>query len=750
MRAAKVLRGRATSGRLAWLVAVTVLVVGCPAPVALALSGGRVYEMVTPVYKGGYGAKHIEAVAPGGESIAFNSPGAFAGAPSGANLGPDYVARRTASGWVTTSLVPPAPLLSYTVDRDVSSTLSSEVVLGKPGTNQEGAFQTGTEMEFLSHSLGAPDVAAEWELAGPVLKTFPEEVIGVSYLYGTSDLCHLIVTPAPITSGGNWLVPEEAGNTARQIYEVDRGCDGEPVAVQRVASNNKGKTLTSPACQADVGIENYEAQKSAFNAVADSGKEIFFTTGASGCNIGQQQLFVRLNGEKTLEVSKPLGEACIEVPCGNAETRPAADFVGASEDGATVYFTTAAPLEPATDKDSETDLYMAKIGCSEGESSCQPAARVVRAVVQASADPHAGEAAEVQGAVRLAPDGQRIYFVAHGDLLSNAAQARLAGEGRPVPHPQADNLYVHDSVSGVTAFIGDLCSEKERSGALEDESCPSSTGSDAFLWGAYGAGEEQTAGPDGRYLVFATYAQLTSDDTDAARDVYRYDAETEALGRVSLGEGGYDANGNKDLFDGSGNDLYDASIAAGHWGGRRVQEQYEMDNRAVSEDGSRIIFTTSEPLSPAATNGLANVYEWHQGGEGSVSLISGGDSEEPVEDAVISPDGNDVFFLTSQGLVPQDTDGAPDIYDARIGGGFSPPAVEAQPCEGDACQGPLTNPAPLSVPGSLSQPAGENLAAPRATTVKPRPKTKTKQKKKRKRRPSRRRRATKRSARRSK
>ncbi len=68
-------------------------------------------------------------------------------------------------------------------------------------------------------------------------------------------------------------------------------------------------------------------------------------------------------------------------------------------------------------------------------------------------------------------------------------------------------------------------------------------------------------------------------------------------------------------------------------------------------------------------NGLENIYEWHESpgsNEGSVSLLSGGASEQPVEDAVISPSGQDVFFVTTAGLVPQDTDGLSDIYDARI------------------------------------------------------------------------------------
>jgi hypothetical protein len=226
------------------------------------------------------------------------------------------------------------------------------------------------------------------------------------------------------------------------------------------------------------------------------------------------------------------------------------------------------------------------------------------------------------------------------------------------------------------------------------------------LWQDHG-GEAQTAGVDGRFLVFSTVAQLAAGDTDAARDVYRYDAATGLLDRVSIGEAGYDANGNDNQFN--------ASIALGHWGEGLVRYQYEMDNRAVSEDGSRIVFRTAGPLSPDATNHLSNVYEWHRApgwSEGRVSLVSTGSDLEPVEDVVISPEGNDVFFLTSQGLVPQDTDGAADIYDARLGGGFAPVAAERRPCEGDACQGPLTNPAPLLVPGSVSQAPGQNFAAP--------------------------------------
>ena len=68
--------------------------------------------------------------------------------------------------------------------------------------------------------------------------------------------------------------------------------------------------------------------------------------------------------------------------------------------------------------------------------------------------------------------------------------------------------------------------------------------------------------------------------------------------------------------------------------------------------------------------------------------------------------------------MPQDTDGLGDVYDARLHGGFPVAAVPRAPCSGDACQGPLTNPAPLLVPGSVAQAPGENLApAPPSVTA---------------------------------
>jgi hypothetical protein len=686
-------------------------------PASALTSPERHYEMVSPVYKGGYGATGIEAVAPTGEAVAFFSPGAFAGAPQGP-LFIGYVARRGATGWSTVPVMPPASILPYVATEDVSSTLDSVVVFGKPGPNIEAATQVGPEEEFLEHIVSAPDTQSNWMLAGSPFRSLEGSLNGeallASYKGGSADLCYLLVTNSrqPLT-----VEAEEAVKT-QEVYVLDRGCNGGQPSLHLLGLNNAGKVI-SPFCSTDAGLELYDLGRSSeFNAVAAGGRAIFFTTNVEKKDVcgntatGIHQLFVRLGGSRTVEVSRPLLPACEEVPCAGAKERMSSDFIGASEDGSRVFFATSQPLV-AEDTDTASDLYMASFGCSAGEVKCDVTKREVKSLVAVSHDSNLGEAGEFQGVVRIAPDGSRVYFVARG-VLSEGPNA----EGRS-PVVGADNLYVYDAASKRTVFVAALCSGAGLSGTVSDIRC-GGKGSDVSLWS--NSGDAQTAGSDGRFLVFSSYGRLTGDDTDTAQDVYRYDAESGLLVRVSAGEDGYEANGNSDgEKEVSGN----SSITPGNWGGE-VRLQYEMGTRAVSEDGSRVVFESAVPLSPDAVNGLANVYEWHEGpaGEGSVSLISSGSGTQPVEKAVISPGGNDVFFITSQSLVSQDVDEAPDIYDARIGAGFPQAPAPAQACSGDACQGPLTNPAPLLVPGSVSQAPGGNFAAPTLTNAAVTPKAK--------------------------
>jgi hypothetical protein len=84
--------------------------------------------------------------------------------------------------------------------------------------------------------------------------------------------------------------------------------------------------------------------------------------------------------------------------------------------------------------------------------------------------------------------------------------------------------------------------------------------------------------------------------------------------------------------------------------------------------------------------------------------------------------GEDVFFATTDSLVPQDTDTQYSWYDARREGGFPAPSLTSG-CIGSAtCQGGLTVPPALpAVGGSASAAAGGNLAPPAAVVAKQKP-----------------------------
>jgi hypothetical protein len=606
---------------------------------------------------------------------------------------------------------------------DLSPGLDYELTVGSPTVH---GYELREEVATWLRSTALPDTVEDWQ--------GPTDIVGVKghdialyYETGSTDLCHAFMVKNNSFNSAEPIA--EAEGSVEEVYEIDRGCNGEKPSIGLVGVDNKQKLIAPLQCHVNVGNRQYGTMAdSSYNAVSADASVVFFTACPgvpSPQHPEQHQLFARLGGSRTIEVSRPLEAGqfggCVsesegvsgEVPCKGAATRQSADFQGASEDGSKVYFITeplassASPFLPG-DTDVSANLYSATIGCPAAKPDCGASEREVTSLSKVSHDPN-GAAAEVQGVLRIAPNGQRVYFVAGGNLLSAAQQTALEGEGRPVPQAGAENLYVYDSSSETVTFITDLCTGREQSSAAEDFRCPSEE-SDAPLWttGGATAGESQTGGAGGEFLVFSSYGQLTSEDTNAARDVYRYDAVIGEMTLVSHGENGYDPNGSSGLLG--------SKIAQGHRGGNLL-ESHEANTRAVSEDGSRIVFTSGEPLSEGDTNGLVNAYEWH---DGAVSLVSTGSDVEGVGDVTISPDGSSVVFDTVQGLVAQDTDGLADVYVARFGAGFPRLLAERAPCEGDGCQGPLTNPAALLVPTSAT--AVPEASAPTPGAVKRKPK----------------------------
>jgi NHL repeat len=213
------------------------------------------------------------------------------------------------------------------------------------------------------------------------------------------------------------------------------------------------------------------------------------------------------------------------------------------------------------------------------------------------------------------------------------------------------------------------------------------------------------ASPDGQTFAFTTFSAMTTEDRPSAacpftpaiansvdlhcRDVYVYRRATGKLTCASCNGPGAGQSELGDLGQRQGIGAYQA--------------------RAVLDDGS-VFFDTPNRLAAADSNGVGDVYRWH---DGQNVLISTGTSPQVSRFADAGVDGKDVFFTTTQPLVGIDRDQRNDLYDARVDGGFAAqyPAAEAAPCEGDECRQGVKG-APLPAPiGSGAEPAGANLCA---------------------------------------
>jgi choice-of-anchor A domain-containing protein len=142
----------------------------------------------------------------------------------------------------------------------------------------------------------------------------------------------------------------------------------------------------------------------------------------------------------------------------------------------------------------------------------------------------------------------------------------------------------------------------------------------------------------------------------------------------------------------------------------------------ISADGSRVFFETEDALVPQDTNGRPDVYEWESG---RVQLISSGQGIFGSSFSGASADGHDVFITTIDHLAPQDIENSTQIYDARIGGGFQyRPFIPG--CDSGQCQGPQTPAPAFEAPASATFVGLGNPVQAVAPSVKAKPKAKPK------------------------
>jgi hypothetical protein len=326
----------------------------------------------------------------------------------------------------------------------------------------------------------------------------------------------------------------------------------------------------------------------------------------------------------------------------------------------------------------------------------------------ATASNQVGGPPPYEGPSVISQDGSHVYFLSQRILTKTPN-----GEGEAA-ESGAQNLYAFardaDHPAGSIAFVARLL----RGDVMGDTT------------------------PDGRFLVFTSKRDLTPDDTSSgAQQVFEYDAQSGALVRVSVGQDGFNHDGN----DAGGVD--DAKIAVPEFALQYKPAEYSSE-LSVSADGSYVFFESPVALTPQALNERErqqNIYEYH---DGRVSLISDGqDTSGRVKLLSTDESGADVFFTSIDQLVGQDSDTNLDVYDARVNGGF-PASESPTPCGGEACQGSLSGAPTLLSPGSEFQQGGNPplTTTPIAASKTARKTTKAKQgrparKKARRRRPKR-------------
>jgi hypothetical protein len=675
----------------------------------------RAYEMVTPPYKQGF---RVEPLATGedGLRVAGGSLGNFAGTESDAvnlayfnnglgslALGGYYTFSRGESGWTTAAVGLPVSRYIYPDTFQFNPDLTESLSVAVPPAQRQAVESAGR-----TFPANYPSSFYVRDANGPVAEVGPVAPLSVSpsqedhtYFFfagASADLSHVLFGLTEDLWPGD---ETEAG--ANSLYEYVGAGNAAPLLVG--VSGGPGSTSLIGTCGTELGSQAFRGTAPEGNtrgAVSSNGAIVYFTALACGQSPPVSEIFARVDGGQpdahTVAISEPSTEDCSACDT-EAAALASASFVAGSSDGSKVFFTTTQPLLGA---DISDNLY-------EYDSDNEAGQRIVRV---SGGDPTVVDpVAGVENVLSVSRDGSHVYFTASGVLTE--IPNSLGEKARP----GQSNLYLYERDSqypnGRTVFI--LPSAVTRpvnpgGGSLREEI-------DEGTFEIPIEAPEVSVSQNGRFLVFGSYAHLTTDTLGPAEQGFEYDSQTGDFVRITIGQNGFNDDGNAMS---------------------EVATESIFHKMMVANDGA-VFFQSTNSLVPQAVSGQPELYEYR---EGNVSLISDGQSTSGSNLVSITASGGDVFFETQDRLVPRDTDDQSDIYDARVDGGFSEPPPPP-PCEGDACQGALGGAPVLLSPGSEFQAGGENVvssavaaseASRAATKAKIKPKTKSKPKPKRKRR----------------
>jgi len=376
----------------------------------------------------------------------------------------------------------------------------------------------------------------------------------------------------------NEALDEADGDTAFDLYAYDRAI-GKTVLVSSAA----------PGCVGSCGNGSVSA---IFAGSSADGDVVYFTTAESLApqdNDQFQDVYRRNLGGDTSLIT-PSG-ACPGLECD-------AVFRGATPSGGSVFFQTTQPIVPADGDEQDSDLYAWSGGVVKLVSRPDPACG--GCVNEHQPATFAGSSA----------DGSKVIF--------QTSEVLAGGDGN-----SSTDVYVRDLLAETTTLVS------------PSGSCPLSACN----------AEYRAASADGNLVFFQTAARLDPADTDSAVDLYLRNVEAETTTLVSSPAVS---------CTGCGHGNVDAKFAA------------------VAAGATKAFFSTSEQLTPGDEDGADDVFQRELSGTSNTSLgtpsgvcpLAGGVCNAGFEG--VSENGSRLFFSTAERLTGEDVDSEADVYE-RIG-----------------------------------------------------------------------------------
>lgn len=646
----------------------------------------RAYELVSRLNPSGSHSTNVGIntqlfqAAQSGDAVSFPSSNATDDAVSSPGT-LQYLAARGTAGWNVHPITPPQQaantfelILGLPGYRsELSPDLSTGVFISDRLLGPDGQNVSGVQNLYLRDDLLSPEGNSYQLLTDSVAPQTGGEKIK-TYLAATSaDFSHVLfesrLALLPEAEGlpegpEDWKLYEWiAGSGVRLVGVLPASQGGEPTIAQ-AGAGARSHDFTQPAMSRDGSRVVFTTPPWDFPSELEARGGTLYLRDDQGTPSTADDTTVQVNASEKTNGSGPGGTD----PAGPQPAR----FWDATPDLSQIFFTSTVALtdDAPTGEPNVPKLYRFDVDAAEGHHLT---------LLSVDHEPGDGTSDAGDGVLGVSEDGSYVYFAGPNQLQAGG------------PTAPAERIFVwHD---GEIREVGGINAGFELKRLL---------GTEGVGWGFNILPKWSRLTPDGRRLVFVTegtnelagYNQgsgCSEGATSGCSEVYAYEATDSGPGSLqcaSCNQTGAPTTHDADYFA---------------WRGLLLGTGTYL-NRAQTAGGRLVLFSTAERLVAADRNNRTDAYSFNAA-TGAVQLVSSGTGSGDAYFMDASGSGKDLFFVTSQSLLPSDGDENVDVYDARIGGGLEEPAAAPSPCgSSEECRPAAGSVVPLAGQATETQP----------------------------------------------